>query len=68
MSEPRHLGIFAFFETLPEPRVERTRRHPLMSVLVIALLTMICVGEGWEDMEAFGLAKQAWLETFLDLP
>jgi hypothetical protein len=39
-----------------------------MSVLVIALLTMICVGEGWEDMEAFGLAKQAWLETFLDLP
>ena len=66
--KPRHLGIFAFFETLPEPRVERTRRHPLMSVLLIALLTMICVGEGWEDMEAFGLAKEAWLRTFLDLP
>ena len=66
--KPRHLGIFAFFETLPEPRVERTRRHPLMSVLIIALLTMICVGEGWEDMEAFGLAKEAWLRTFLDLP
>jgi len=66
--KPRHLGIFAFFETLPEPRVERTRRHPLMSILVIALLTMTCVGEGLEDMEEFGLAKQAWLETFLDLP
>ncbi len=47
---------------------QRTRLHPLMSILVIALLTMICVGEGWEDMEEFGLAKQAWLETFLDLP
>ena len=66
--KPQHLGIFAFFETVPEPRVKRTRRHPLMSVLVIALLTMICVGEGWEDMEAFGLAKEAWLRTFLDLP
>jgi len=63
----RHLGIFAFFEELPDPRVERTRLHPLMNVLIIALLTMICVGEGWEDMEAFGLAKQAWLSTFLDL-
>jgi len=63
----RHLGIFAFFEELPDPRVERTRLHPLMNILIIALLTMICVGEGWEDMEAFGLAKQAWLSTFLDL-
>jgi len=25
-----------------------------MDILVIALLTMICVGEGWEDMEEFG--------------
>ena len=63
----RQIGIFAFFEDLPEPRVERTRLHPLMNVLIIGLLTMICVGEGWEDMEAFGLAKQAWLATFLDL-
>jgi predicted transposase YbfD/YdcC len=66
-SKATYLGIFEFFEELPDPRVERTRLHPLMNVLVIALLTMICVGEGWEDMEAFGLAKRAWLATFLDL-
>ena len=64
---PRYLGVFAFFETLPEPRVERTRVHPLVNILTIALLAMICVGEGWEDMEDFGDAKQAWLGTFLDL-
>ena len=61
------LGVFDFFEELPEPRVERTRVHPLMNILIIALLTMICVGEGWDDMESFGLAKEAWLSTFLDL-
>ncbi len=38
-----------------------------MSILGISLLTMICVGKGWEDMEEFGLAKEAWLATFLDL-
>jgi len=66
-TEKRQLGVFAFFEALPEPRVERTRRHPLMNVLIIALLAIICVGDGWEDMEEFGLAKQAWLGTFLEL-
>src|SRR5690606_40700516 len=65
--KPVYLGVFAFFEEVPEPRVERTRLHPLPNILIIALLTMICVGEGWEDMEEFGLAKQEWLETFLDL-
>lgn len=65
--KPRYLGVFAIFDAVPEPRVERTRLHPLVNILVIALLTMICVGEGWEDMEEFGLAKAAWLGTFLDL-
>lgn len=65
--KPRYLGVFSFFEAVPEPRVERTRHHPLPNILIIAMLTMICVGEGWEDMEEFGLAKQEWLGTFLDL-
>jgi predicted transposase YbfD/YdcC len=65
--KPVYLGVFAFFDEVPEPRVERTRLHPLPNILIIALLTMICVGEGWEDMEEFGLAKREWLGTFLDL-
>jgi predicted transposase YbfD/YdcC len=65
--KPRYLGVFAFFEAVPEPRVERTRLHPLQNILIIALLAMICVGEGWEDMEEFGKAKKEWLGSFLDL-
>ena len=60
-AERRQLGIFCFFEEVPDPRVQRTRFHSLMDILVIALLTMICVGEGWEDMAEFGLAKKDWL-------
>jgi len=67
-AERRQLGIFCFFEEVPDPRVQRTRFHSLMDILVIALLTMICVGEGWEDMAEFGLAKKDWLKTFLQLP
>jgi hypothetical protein len=49
-----YLGVFALFEEVPEPRLERTRIHPLQNILIIALLAMICVGEDWEDMEEFG--------------
>lgn len=69
MHTPKKLGFLDFFDPLEEsdPRVERTRLHPLMNIVMIGLLTIICVGEGWDDMEEFGLAKQGWLGTFLDL-
>jgi predicted transposase YbfD/YdcC len=64
---PRRLSIFEFFDGITEPRVERTRAHPLMTILTISLLTLMVGGQGWEDMEIFGEAKEAWLATFLDL-
>jgi predicted transposase YbfD/YdcC len=56
------------FESLPDPRVERTKRHPLSSVMVLALFAVICGCEGWDDMARFSAMKRAWLETWLDLP
>ena len=53
---------------MPDPHIERTRFHSPIDILVIALLTMISVGEGWEDMAKFGIAKHDWPRTFLELP
>lgn len=53
---------------IPDPRVTRSQRHLLRDILVIAILAVIAGAEGWEDMENYGLAKQAWLSTFLELP
>ena len=53
---------------LPDPRVERTRLHNLMDILVIAICAVLCGAEGWDDMAAFGVAKQAWLQARLALP
>jgi predicted transposase YbfD/YdcC len=61
------IGFIAFFEDLADPRVERTRVHSLMNILIIALLAVVCGAEGWDDMEDFGEAKHEWLCTFLDL-
>jgi predicted transposase YbfD/YdcC len=56
------------FATLEDPRVERTKLHPLLSIVTIALCAVICGSETWNDIEEFGKAKSEWLCSFLDLP
>ena len=60
--------FLAHFSILPDPRVERTKKHRLIDVLFIAVCTVICGGEGFTDMELFGEAKQEWLRSLLELP
>ena len=55
------------FEALEDPRVERTKAHALIDIVMIAVCACICGAEGWEDMEDFGLEKEAWLREHLGL-
>jgi predicted transposase YbfD/YdcC len=59
--------LVARFETLTDPRVDRTKDHKLVDILAIGLCTLLSGGEGWEDMETFGLSKEAWLRERLGL-
>lgn len=43
-------------------------RHNLEAIIVIGLLTIICIGEDFTDMESFGKEREEWLKTFLELP
>jgi len=57
-----------YFTKVKDPRVERTRYHLLTDIITIAILAVIAGAQGWEDIEEYGLNKQEWLETFLELP
>lgn len=57
-----------YFGSIPDPRVERTRAHQLVDIITIALLAILSGADGWSGIETYGLAKQQWLETFLELP
>lgn len=61
------LSLIEHFKDLPDPRVNRTLDHDLIDVLVIAVCTLLCAGESFNDMEDFGKAKQDWFKTFLVL-
>ena len=56
------------FKELPDPRIDRRKAHSLHDILIIAICSMLCGAETFVDMEDFGLAKEDWFESFLDLP
>jgi predicted transposase YbfD/YdcC len=62
------LAIQAHFADLEDPRLDRTRLHNLMDIVVISICAVIAGAEGWQDIATFGRAKHDWLKTFLPLP
>lgn len=68
-NSPRTSGsLVDHFREMEDPRMDRTRDHKLIDILVIGLCTMLTVGDHFTDMEDFGKAKYGWLRTFLKLP
>jgi predicted transposase YbfD/YdcC len=60
-------AVFTTFANLTDPRLERTRRHELFEIVVVALCATIAGANSWTDMERFGNEKLDWLRTFLRL-
>jgi hypothetical protein len=56
VSEPSaaNVSLVEHFAALADPRVERTKLHPLGSILVIALCAVIGGAESWDDSARSG--------------
>lgn len=65
---PADCTIVTHFADLPDPRVDRCKRHDLLGIVTIALCGVICGADTWADIERFGHAKRSWLETLVPLP
>ena len=66
MSQP--LSIQAHFSVLPDPRIDRRRRHKLLDILAIALCAGLCGIDDWAGVELFAKLKEGWFRSFLELP
>ena len=65
---PKPKPLLECFEGLPDPRLDRTRRHKLVDILTIGLCSILSGGENFSEMEFYGRIKEDWLKTFLELP
>jgi predicted transposase YbfD/YdcC len=68
MDERTPVRITEHFSALKDPRIERTKLHKLLDIIVIAICAVICGADEWTEIEEFGKAKYKWLKGFLELP
>lgn len=61
-------SLFTQLSIIPDPRVDRTKEHLLIDILMIGVCAMLCGADSFTDMADFGRAKETWLRTFLELP
>ncbi len=61
-------ALTTYFAQVPDPRIERSRLHPLSSILLMSLCGIVCGAESFVGIEEWAKAKRSWLESFLDLP
>lgn len=67
MNETSPLSIQAHFSQVEDPRVERTRDHELLDMIVIAVCAVICGADDWVEIAEWGEEKLAWLRQFIAL-
>ena len=60
-----HQGLISHFESLPDPRVDRTKRYPLIEIILLSIAATVSGCEGWKQIRDFGEAKLDWLRKFL---
>jgi predicted transposase YbfD/YdcC len=56
------------FAAVPDPRIERTKRHLLVDILFITLAGVLAGAEDCVSIAQFARLKHAWFSEWLDLP
>lgn len=68
MEDNTQRDLESLFAQVKDPRIERTKRHRLRDIIILAICGVICGAEGWVDIEEFGKAKESFFTEWLDLP
>jgi hypothetical protein len=55
------MDIRASLAIIPNPRIERGKKHLLTDMLLLCIIAMICGMESVEDIAFFGISLISWL-------
>ena len=62
-----HHDLLKHLSVVPDPRVDRNKRHDLSEMLFVAVCATISGAEGWSDIVEFAENRLAWLRQFVRL-
>lgn len=58
-------SLIEAFGQVKDPRIERSKLHPLIEILFLTVSAVISGIECWEEIEDFGYEKLEWLRKYL---
>jgi predicted transposase YbfD/YdcC len=67
MNQSSPLSLRDHFESVDDPRVERTKEYALLDIIVIAICAVICGADDWVDIAGWGTEKIEFLRQFMPL-
>jgi predicted transposase YbfD/YdcC len=60
--------IFPYFSEMQDFRINRKKQHLLTDIITIAIAAILSGMKSYDEIEDFGLAREDWLRSFLELP
>ncbi len=68
MEKKSSKSMIAHFLELEDPRIDRTKEHLLIDIIMITICGVICGADDWVGIAKFGKSKKDWFKSFLELP
>lgn len=62
------LNFMDYFSDLPDPRIDRRKKHKLMDVIGITVLGVLSGCECWGEIELYAREREEDFKTLFDLP
>jgi len=60
-------SFFVYFGEMPDPRVERTKRHSLVDILFQCVCAVLCGADDCVAIADFGRSREEWLKRFVPM-
>lgn len=62
------MELIKAFEGLADPRIDRTKKHPLQSIIFLTIAAVVAGADSFTDIADFGDAKEEWLKRHVPFP
>lgn len=65
--EPGYQSLLEHFSVVTDPRLNRTKKHPLETILFIGICSVIAGADSWTEMELFAQERKEWFSKYVDV-
>jgi len=62
------LSLVEHFSIIPDPRLDRRKKHKLIDIIVLSMCAVISGCDSWTEIEEFAAIREEWFKKFLELP